>query len=395
MNVLQICHKPPFPPVDGGCLAMDDISNGLIRKGFNVKILTLSTEKHPFKKEKLSDNYLKTTKIEAVSISTELRPISAFFNLFSDQSYNVSRFYSTKFEQKIIDVLKYTSFDVIQLESLFVVPYLSVIRAHSKAKVIYRAHNVEQQIWFEKFKQEQNPFKKAYLKLLYQRLKKFEDKHFSLFDGIAAISNRDIKLINELGNTKPIVEIPFSINPTRYYPISKQESTDLFFIGSLDWQPNIKGLDWFLRTCWPSIKKKFPTIILHIAGKAMPTRLLHLEDKQIEVHGEVEDAMEFIRNQGIMVVPLFSGSGIRIKVLEGLALGKAIIGTAKAAEGILVSDQEFIIANTSDEFISSIEKLYLNSTLRVNLGANARKFVKLHFNNDSITEKLIDFYRHL
>ena len=395
MKVLQICHKPPFPPVDGGCLAMDDISNGLIRKGCEVKILTLSTQKHPFLKNRLTDNYLRTTKIEAVDISTDINPKDALVNLFTKESYNITRFFSLEFENKIRTTLQQNVFDIIQLESLFVVPYLSVVQKYSNAKIVYRAHNIEQQIWLEKYKQESNFFKKSYLKLLYNRLRKFEDVHLNQFDGIAAISEKDIDSMSVLGNRKPSVHIPFSINPTRYYPLSAADNSNLFFIGSLDWKPNVDGLDWFLDKCWPQLKANNNSITFHIAGKSTPKKYNLLNDPQIKIHGEVDNAMDFIREQGIMIVPLFSGSGIRIKVVEGLALGKAIVATTKAIEGIPVTPKELIVADNAESFIKNVELLIGDENKRKLVGINARKFVKENFDNDVITQNLINFYHTL
>ncbi len=395
MKVLQLCHKPPYPPVDGGCLAMDDITSGLVRSGAEVKVLTLATAKHPFQKEKIPDNYLRTTKVEAITISTDLNPLSAFFNLFSRKSYNLSRFYSTDFNSRLVHLLQSEEYDVIHLESLFVVPYLATIRAHSSAKVVYRAHNVEQQIWKEKYLQEENPLKKAYLSLLYRRLKRFEDKHFELFDGIAAISKYDASLINQLGKPTAITTIPFSINPSRYYPLSAHNNANLFFIGSLDWQPNLDGLNWFLKSCWPDLKKQFPDLQFHIAGKGMPQEIMELKDEQIVLHGEVENAMDFIRNQGIMIVPLFAGSGVRIKVLEGLALGKALVATPKAVEGISIAEKEMKVAASADDFITAVADLHQNQNQRESMGQHARSFVKEHFDNERITQQLIEFYRQL
>jgi len=395
MKVLQICHKPPFPPVDGGCLAMDDISNGLIRKGCEVKILTLSTQKHPFLKNRLTDNYLRTTKIEAVDISTDINPKDALVNLFTKESYNITRFFSLEFENKIRTTLQQNVFDIIQLESLFVVPYLSVVQKYSNAKIVYRAHNIEQQIWLEKYKQESNFFKKSYLKLLYNRLRKFEDVHLNQFDGIAAISEKDIDSMSVLGNKKPSVHIPFSINPTRYYPLSAADNSNLFFIGSLDWKPNVDGLDWFLDKCWPQLKANNNSITFHIAGKSTPKKYNLLNDPQIKIHGEVDNAMDFIREQGIMIVPLFSGSGIRIKVVEGLALGKAIVATTKAIEGIPVTPKELIVADNAESFIKNVELLIGDENKRKLVGINARKFVKENFDNDVITQNLINFYHTL
>ena len=93
MKVLQICSKPPVPLVDGGCKAMDALTQGLLAQGIVVKVLSISTEKHPFDEVKLPSDYLQKTDIENVFVDTKVKLLPAFFNLFSKSSYNVSRFY--------------------------------------------------------------------------------------------------------------------------------------------------------------------------------------------------------------------------------------------------------------------------------------------------------------
>ena len=129
----------PYPPTDGGTMAMHALTQGLQAHSVNIKILGISTHKHPFDSSKLPNDYLKATNAEAVEIDTKIKPIDAFLNLFSSESYNVKRFYSKQFEEKLIAILKEQSFDFVQLETLFVTPYIETIRKYSKAKIIYRA----------------------------------------------------------------------------------------------------------------------------------------------------------------------------------------------------------------------------------------------------------------
>ncbi len=94
MNILQLCNKPPKPSIDGGCIAMNNITQGLLKSGHNVKILTISTHKHPFQPELLSEDYLYKTNIEACFVDTKINIVDAFSNLVTADSYNISRFFS-------------------------------------------------------------------------------------------------------------------------------------------------------------------------------------------------------------------------------------------------------------------------------------------------------------
>jgi len=164
MRILQICPKPPLPAVDGGALAMHAVTEGLLQAGMSVKVLAIATEKHPFLPDKISAEYKSATGIETVFIDTGVKYIPAFLNLFSSSSYNVNRFYSVEFANKLKSVLEKETFDIIQLESLFVAPYLYMIRQFSKAKVVLRAHNVESKLWERRAEQENQSLKKRWFK---------------------------------------------------------------------------------------------------------------------------------------------------------------------------------------------------------------------------------------
>jgi hypothetical protein len=193
MKILQLCNKPPLPAVDGGCIAMNNITQGLLNSGHEVRILTIETVKHPMLREQMPAEYLEKTAIDSVFIDTSLNLIDAFSALVTSDSYNVSRFFSPDFDRKLIAILSREKFDIIHLESLFMTPYLSTIRRYSKAPVVLRSHNLEYIIWERMAEVSKNRAKKAYLNLLSRQLKKYETSVINKVDGIAAISNEDAK----------------------------------------------------------------------------------------------------------------------------------------------------------------------------------------------------------
>ena len=147
MNILQICNKPPFPAVDGGAIAMNNTTQGLLNNGHKVTVLAISTPKHPVNYENLPEEYIKNTNFQTVFIDTSIRLRDAFFNLFTKKSYNIERFISVGFTQQLQKILTRESFDIVIIESLFVAPYISTIKSISNAKIVLRAHNVEHKIW--------------------------------------------------------------------------------------------------------------------------------------------------------------------------------------------------------------------------------------------------------
>ena len=216
MKVLQLCNKPPFPAVDGGCIAIKNISLGLLDANLDLNIITISTSKHPFLPENYEDDFKKKTRIQGVFVDTRINIIDAFSALVTSDSYNISRFFSPDFDRVLRECLMENEFDVVHLESLFMTPYLDTIRKYSKAKVVLRSHNLEHLIWERLANLEKKSAKRIYLKHLSKKLKKFEEKVLNEVDGIAAISFNDSIRYQSLNCNVPLITVPFGIDLKNY-----------------------------------------------------------------------------------------------------------------------------------------------------------------------------------
>ena len=397
MKILQICSKIPFPPKDGGSIAMDILTHGLIKCGNEVKVLAINTPKHFIKEADVDASYKKKTSYQLVFIDTSVKAFDAFLNLFSDKSYNIIRFYSKEFENVLIELLSANHYDVVQLETLWVTPYVDVIRKHSKAKIVLRSQNVEYAIWERLAEASGNPLKKAYLKLLAKRLKKYELGMLNKYDGIATITELDAVSYRNSGCKSPIIHIPFGIDTNKYRsdPAST-EFPSVFHIGAMDWMPNSDAVKWFLENVWGKVQLQHPTVKLYLAGRNMPDWMKQLNLKNVVVEGEVADSHKFINSKSIMIVPLSSGGGMRVKIIEGMALGKTIISTAIGAEGIdYENNKNILIANTENEFIEALVKCIADKAFSDAISQNAKKLIENKYDNLKICKKLSDFYQTL
>ncbi len=396
LNVLFICNKSPWPPREGGPIAMNNIIEGVLSKGHNVKVLAINTNKYNFDPKEIPPEYKKKTQIELVYVDLSIVPLDAFFNLFTGKSYHVERFISNDFNIKLIDVLQKHDYDIVQIETLFMSPYIKTIREHSSASIVLRAHNIEHLIWKRVASITKNPLKKLYLSHLARTLEKYEKSVLSEYDGIAPISFKDADFFKK-GSKVPVRTISFGIN----FESIKNYKTDncehaLFHIGAMNWIPNEEGIKWFLDNVWPKVNSEFPNLKLYLAGREMPEWLKKLNQTNVKVVGEVPDAHEFINSKSISIAPLFSGSGIRIKIIESMALGKAVISTSIGAEGINFTNEEnIIIADDTSSTLQAIKMLANDESLTKKIGTNARELIKKDHNSDIITNHLIDFYREL
>jgi glycosyltransferase involved in cell wall biosynthesis len=274
-------------------------------------------------------------------------------------------------------------------------PYIKVVRKHSKAKVVLRAHNIEHLIWERISATSSNPFKKLYVRHLARTLKKYELSIVNQFDGLVTISEKDMHFFIHCGCRIPVTDITFGINPEEFREITGEcEFPSLFSIGAMNWIPNQEGIRWFLQNVWMDIHYQYPSLKYYIAGREMPAWLMNTDYPNVVVVGEVENALQFMNSKAIMIVPLFSGSGIRIKIIEGMAAGKAIISTTIGAEGIQYTQGENImIADRPCEFFEMISACIENKDLCLKIGSNANKIIGLYHNRNQIIIKLLAFYQ--
>ena len=374
---------------------MDSITRGLLAAGCEVRVLAVCSDKHPVRRDSMDAEYLKQTRFEAVHVDLGIHLLGAAVAMLCGESYHVKRFVSNDFARRLREILEEEEYDVVHFESLFLTPYVPLIRKHSQARVVLRAHNVEHLIWQRIAKGTRNPLKRWYLKHCSLTLGAYEHEHINDCDGVMCITGNDADLFREMGCRRPIEAIPFGVEPEPMTSVDT-EPDSLFHIGSMDWMHNLEGFEWLLREVWPVVHRRLPQVHLYLAGRQMPEELLKADIEGVTVVGEVPDAMEFIGSKQINVVPLLSGSGIRVKIIEAMSAGKAVVTTTIGAEGIDYEDgKHLLIANTPEEFALQIERLVEHRKYCEEVGKNARRLIAEEYSTPGLTKKIIAFYNKI
>jgi len=387
MQVLQICNKSPYPSKEGGPIAMNAVTNMLLKQGHSVKILAINTHKYWVNPNNIDETYRKKTNIELIWVNTRFRILFAVLSLLKNTSYHVDRFKSKKLQSRLKELLLENNFDIIIMETVYLTVYADIIRKYSSAKLILRSHNVEHAIWEQIAKNTPKGLKKIYLSLLAKQLKKFEKNAVNLFDAVLCISKTD-KLWFSAQNNNAIVEtIPFGIDIEDFsHNTCTFKCNNLFSIASMDWYPNIEGIEWFLNNVWSKIHNLYPELVFKIAGRNMPDNLKNIKLQNIDIVGEVDDAKQFMLDNGVLVVPLWSGSGVRIKIIEAMSIGKVVITTSIGLEGISAKDkQHILIADTVNAFVEAVKFCMENAVICEQIGKNAQQFIRENHNNELIS----------
>jgi polysaccharide biosynthesis protein PslH len=398
VKILQLCTKIPFPPKDGGAAGVYTFSNAFCNLGHSVYILAVNSPKH-FISSNIKTGIPEGLHIFAVRVDTTPYTIAALRNLlFSKIPYQVQRFIHNGYQRKLIELLAAVNPDIVQLESICFSPYISVIRQYTKAKIVLRAHNIEHLLWENITDQEKNIFKKRYFYLQTRRIKNYELECLNKADGITALTEGDMKYLSQWDSSLKMKLIPFGLPFIQDSSFFLHEGKTLLYIGALDWIPNQEAILWFVKHVWPLVIKKYPDCIFHIAGRNAPLPIVKLlqSTRGICFHGELDNTDRFFALSNFMVVPLFSGSGMRVKIIEAMQKGKVVIASSKAIEGIpAVSGIHFLMANTIQEFVDSVGLVFSENFDPISFSNHAKILIKEKFNILALASELIDFYNEL
>lgn len=396
MKILILTHRIPFPQNGGYPIVVGNTIRGLVDKGHEISLVSLN-EKESGKITE-ADPLLSKIKYRSYNIDTSISMLGALINLLGKHSPSVDRYYDPAFERLLIAEVRNNKYDIIQFEGLFVASYLDSVRKNCDAKLVYRAHNIEHQVWERVAQQKHDPLKRWFINIVASRIKKYELQQVNGFDAVAVFTGQDKISMQDYG-VKNLEIIPVGIDMDHYRPEpDKAEYPSLFFLGSLNWMPNREGIEWFLENFHKDLVDGELRTRFYVAGNDIPDQMFDEYDVmgKIYIQGEVDDALEFVNSKSIMIVPLLSGGGMRVKIVEGMAMQKCIISTSLGAEGMLYTNGvNILIANTRQEFFEAIKRCIADEEFCKTIGRNARYMIEAQHDINDITTRLELFYERV
>lgn len=391
MKILQITSKFPYPLNHGAAWAITGIAKGLIGCGHTIDLCSLVMPGHDSDDmSTLCQSEVGYDHINIIEADTSINKLAATINLFSSKSLHVTRFGQQSIKDRLIAACRQGKYQVIIFESLYlcgVIPQLREVLP--SAKLIYRAHNVEFKLW-DLYGAQKGGLKRAYFKGQSERIKKWEKEVITKADGVLTVSDvdRDI-LMQRFGQGEKMITIPIGIPKSDLIPLETEDKPFIIgFLGGLDWRPNRDGVDWFLSHVWQEVYQfNHGNIIFMIAGKC-EARDKRTKFPEVQFLGEIDRSDSFLKNIDVLVVPLRSGSGTRVKILEALSLGVSICSTNLGAEGINVKDGEHLMIVEDKASWSAAIKALHEEKNRKRLRTNGHAFVQQEHCIVAIGDKL-------
>lgn len=397
LKILFLCHEYPSPSAGVSLRSYNFLKN--LYEIYNHEITLISFQKTMDKSEKSHslDEYCDL--IGKINLPASLNGASFKSILYTlknamsldhiiGRNHIFSIYYSPEMKNKIQYVVASKKFDVVLVDSL---PMAYYVFDENIPKVVDAMDAVTESI-HQRITIERNIAKKILWYILYLEKKRYaKNVQKNNFDSWIAISSYDKSILNSYLPTLNIHTIPNGVDLEYYAPMNtNEEISSLVFVGDMNSNNNVEAVFYFIDNIYPLIRKKAQTVKLYIVGRNPPDKIMRLSaNKSITVTGYVNDVRPFLNQASVIVVPMISGMGIKNKILEPMAMGKAVVSTSIGARGLdVISGENIFIADRPEDFARSVLELLDKMELRQNIGNNAIKFVVDNHSWSSMTDKL-------
>jgi glycosyltransferase involved in cell wall biosynthesis len=400
LKILQLAHRLPWPPIDGGKKGTLGFVNGYRHHSSvaSYRLLCMCPQEE--------STWASELESQGVSVQVDLMdarntwPRLLANTLLSRRPFNMEKYRRAAFFERLEEALQKETPDVVHFDSLHTACYASLVRRLAPhALCVIRCHNAEYVILERLAESERNLLKQRFIALQARRLKSYEAASLDEFDLILAITEADadrFRTINPRIADRMIIVPAGADLPAALPPASPMSSGTLrlVHIAAMDWLPNRSGLRWFLDQVLPLLEAAGTDYHLDVVGKNTPPEFFSLRNACVTVHGFVADLSAIVTSAHLAVVPLQVGGGMRVKILDYWALGIPVVATSVGAEGLSGGTRQVVeLADDPAAFAASIRRLGADASARERLRIAAFAKVSQEYGWASLVDGLIDRYQ--
>lgn len=392
MNILFLAPRMPMPADTGGKIRTLNILKQLALE-FKVHLVCFSFDIND--KEHIPE-------FQKLGISVSLVPMTetTFFQkiywfLFHGLPISMVKYHTKSMERAIKTLIDTKTIDAVHVDHLHMAHYL---KCFSGVPCMLDEHNVEYKILQRCAMVEKSWPKRIAYQEQSRKMNAFESHMAQQFSCVFTCSTDDRILLNRITNgLVPIYVVPNGVDTHFFHPSGNgQQENAMVFTGSMDWLPNDDAITYFCQDILPLIWKRDAGIKMYVVGKSPSAAVKELaaKDKRVIVTGRVDDVRPFIARSKVFVVPLRVGGGTRLKILEAMAMGKAVVSTSIGAEGIMYTPEQNIrLADTPEDFAQKTVGTINDMKTVQELGRSGRELVLEQYDWDVVGRQLRHFYR--
>jgi polysaccharide biosynthesis protein PslH len=399
VKLLILSPSLPLPPTDGGKIRVLN----LLRRAadeFDVTILALQTETtDEDAAAALGEEGITTILVpRSPARVPPLTPRVVIEALTRDIPLAAAKYHLKAYDRSLTELLEATAFDLIHCEMVHMAQYLPTVRRFTNAPVLLSTQNVDSDVWRRATEHQPTRLRRAAFAWQASVFERTERREGPKFDGITAASDRDADMYRTLVPGVPVETVDNGVDLSGYTPSpDEEESATFVYTGSYDWLPNADAVVYFCREVWSRIREQLPDARFFAVGKA-PTDEMHAYHGRdgITVTGRVPEVHPFIARAAVYVVPLRIGGGTRLKILEAMGMGKAIVSSSIGCEALDVEPgRDLCVADNPAEFAGTAVALANDIDRRRQLGAAGRSRVEERYGWEAIGARMNAFYRQL
>lgn len=400
MRVLFLSQIVPYPP-----------HGGVLQRGYNiVRELGRETRVHLLAfvhpdvlptEAACCDSRVALSKfceaVEYFSLWPKASPVHRIAGLavgaLSSRPFSVLAHRSAAFRRRVAELVATKQFDVIHVDTIALAQFLD---ERWSIPTVLTHHNIESQLMERRAGAEHGLFARLYLRRETKKLVAYESEMSGTFDVNVFVSQPDEKTLVERVPGLHTVIVPNGVDVEYFTPDQGTDTPALIYTGGMNMFANRDAVMFFLAEIWPLIRARVPGVRFFAVGQDPPKDLLALaaRDPQVVVTGYVTDVRPLVRDASVYVVPLRVGGGTRLKVLDAMAMGKAMVSTSIGCEGLEVGPNEhLLVADSPGQFAEKTVILLEDRHRRLALGRAARELVERRYSWRTIGGRLLDAYR--
>jgi glycosyltransferase involved in cell wall biosynthesis len=379
VRILFLSQLLPLPLDAGAKIRAYYVLRHLIEAGHSVSLLCFVRPTDRTADLDALTRLCGTVETVAISRSRVKDARDGFRSVFSNEPFLIMRDRSSEMDARLQHLMMRVSFDAVHADQLWMAPYAA--RCSSVPFKVLDQHNAVFKVPDRLAAQQRHVLGKSLLRWEAAKLATFERTMFDNFNHVVWVSEEDRRVFPGLAGSDDGVHrtIPIAVDPAATKPIDRPRPFRVTFLGGIHWPPNAEGVSWFLDCVWPAIERVFPDCVFTVIGKDGDKRLRRGElPARTEVTGYVPDLRRYLSETAVFVVPLHTGAGMRVKILDAWSWGLPVVSTSVGAEGIHVAQgHDVLIANDAQDFAESVVRVLRDRGLAKRLAANGRETVQM------------------
>lgn len=345
---------------------------------------------------------LKQVGIEPVAVPARIPPKqgSVFYlrllaNLLSPLPYIVTSHHSRIYQDVVLKNLTDFRPDLVLCEWT---PYVVYVKSLTSVKKLVSTHNVEADIWQRYYENETNWLRRWYIREQWRKIERFEQAALGWVDGALAVSELDRNRLLQNHSSLPITVISNGVDLDYFQPMLQPEQRQhVVFTGSMDWRPNQDAARYFVGEILPLLRQSRPELECTFVGRSPPADIQALAQVPgVHITGTVDDVRPYVERAAVYVVPLRIGGGSRLKILEAIAMGRAVVSTTVGAEGLdVVPDRHIVLADEPSAFAEAVLRFLDDPQRCLDLATEGRRLVERYYGWDALANKFADFIHEI